>query len=207
MLRAFRRALLALPGAMAFALLAGFAWFLHLATAAVPAPQAADGIVALTGGAERVATALRLLANGQGRILLVSGVGTGTDFRSLARLAGADPLLGDRVTLGHAAATTHGNALETARWAQAHGLRSLAVVTAFYHMPRAMAELSATLPGIDLYPVAVHPKLGPNQEFHLLVSEYFKWLALLLGISGDALHPGRLAAASGAADAARQAGG
>jgi uncharacterized SAM-binding protein YcdF (DUF218 family) len=196
-MRRIRAPLLSLPVLAVLALLGSFAWFLHLAIApqAMP-PAAADGIVALTGGAERVATALRLLQGGEGRLLLVSGAGEGTSFATLARLSGADRAeavsLSRRVTLGHDAATTHGNALETARWVQAHDVHSVLVVTAFYHMPRALAELSAALPAVALYPVPVRPLLSTRQELHLLASEYAKWLALQLGISGDALRPDRL---------------
>jgi uncharacterized SAM-binding protein YcdF (DUF218 family) len=196
-----------LPGMLILALVVGFGWFLHLATAPTQVPQTAEGIVAFTGGADRVATALRLLAEGNGRILLVSGAGTGTEFPSLARLAGVDPALSGRVTIGHQAATTHGNALETARWARQHDLRSLIVVTAFYHMPRAMAELSDALPGVALAPVAVRPRLAPHEELRLLISEYAKWLALQVGVSGDALRRDALPVEAGAADAARRGGG
>ena len=59
----------------------GFAWFLHAARVTAEPPAHADGIVALTGGAERVETALNLLAEGRARLLLVSGVGGGHRFR------------------------------------------------------------------------------------------------------------------------------
>lgn len=196
--RRILRVILTLPALAVSAVVLGFVWFLHLADAPSRTPPAADGIVALTGGADRVATALRLLAAGQGRILLVSGAGAGTGFSDLVRHAGADPGLGARVTLGHGAASTHGNAIETARWAEAHAVRSLIVVTAFYHMPRAIAELSRALPGAEFYPVAVWPdRLGAWQEWRLMTSEYLKWLAVQLGISTEALRPGPAAVEAG----------
>ena len=45
---------------------------------------------------------------------------------------------------------TLGNAVETRRWAQAKGFRSLIVVTSAYHMPRAMAEIAHQLPEVAL---------------------------------------------------------
>ena len=166
--------------------LAGFAWFLHAALVAAAAAGAADGIVALTGGAERVETALKLLAEGRARVLLVSGVGGATEFAALARRAGVDPALRVRVTLGRTAASTRGNAAETADWTRANGLRSLIVVTAGYHMPRALAELSRALPEVALYPVPVLPPAmrepGPN-ALRLLAGEYTKWLAAEAGLS------------------------
>ncbi len=147
-------------------------------------PPRADGIVVLTGGADRIATALRLLAQGRGRILLVSGVGGDAGFVALARQSGADPALASRVTLGRMAASTYGNAQETAAWAHANRVASLIVVTAYYHMPRAMAELARALPGVRLYPDAVQPPdLRGPAAWRLLAGEYAKWLAAKAGLS------------------------
>ena len=62
--------------------------------------------------------ALRLLADGAAERLLVSGAGEKTDLAALAHLAGVDPApLEQQITLGHAAHSTRGNALETVAWA------------------------------------------------------------------------------------------
>jgi uncharacterized SAM-binding protein YcdF (DUF218 family) len=167
--------------------IAGFAWFVRVSTTTPQPPPEADGIVALTGGAERVETALRLLAQGHARLLLISGVGGAAEFSELAHRAGVDPSLRDRVTLGRSAASTRGNAAETAAWAHDNGVRSLIVVTAGYHMPRALAELSRTLPEVTLYPYAVvSPTLRGGQDiarFRLLAGEYTKWLGAQIGLS------------------------
>ena len=172
--------------------LGGFAWFIHLSTRdAIPPPQA-DGIVALTGGAERVETALRLLAEGRAAKLLVSGVGGAAEFTGLANRAHVDPKLADRVTLGRLAASTRGNAAETAEWVHDNAMRSLIVVTSGYHMPRALAELSRTLPGVVLYPVPVTPPAlrdGFDAAIvRLLAGEYTKWLATEAGLSRFGPH-------------------
>jgi uncharacterized SAM-binding protein YcdF (DUF218 family) len=167
---------------------AGFAWFLRTALAEASPPPQADGIVALTGGASRVETALRLLADGRARLLLVSGVGGAAEFSELAHLAGVDPRLRDRVTLGRVAASTRGNAAETADWVRDNGIRTLIVVTAGYHMPRALAELGRALPEVALYPAPVLPpglRGGGNDAamLRLLAGEYTKWLAAEVGLS------------------------
>jgi uncharacterized SAM-binding protein YcdF (DUF218 family) len=100
----------------------------------------------LTGGARRVEAGLALLAAEPQARLIVSGVGRETEWADLARLAGADPALGPRVTLGRAAASTRGNAAEIAAWARANRLGRLRIVTADYHMPRALLELRRALP-------------------------------------------------------------
>jgi uncharacterized SAM-binding protein YcdF (DUF218 family) len=188
-----------LAGVLALLWGAGFALFLRAALTERPPPPRADGIVALTGGAGRVETALRLLAAGQAEQLLISGVGGAAEFRSLAQRAGVDPRLGSRVTLGRAAATTRGNAAETADWARDKNIRSLIVVTSGYHMPRALAELARALPDVALYPVTVQPPApregGEPGMLRLLAGEYTKFLAAEVGLSAldphGAIHPER----------------
>ena len=164
---------------------AGFAAFVAVAHRdAGPVPQA-DGIVALTGGADRVETALRLLAAGKARMLLVSGVAHGAGLHELARRVDLDPVaLAPRVTLGRAATTTLGNAEETAAWLHEHDLHSLIVVTAGYHMPRAMLEMRRTMPGVPLFPVPVQPAAMRRATLgRLLVGEYAKLIGAWFGVS------------------------
>ncbi len=186
-MRRLRRPLLGSLTLLALLWLAGFVWFLRLAGQSPSPPSHADAIVALTGGAGRVEMALRLLAEGHARIALVSGVGGAAAFAALARRAGVDPSLGARVTLGREAQTTRGNAAETAVWARANDVHSLIVVTAFYHMPRALTELARTLPGVALHPVPV----TPGASWRLLVGEYGKFLAAQFGLTAlDLRAPG-----------------
>lgn len=183
----------------------GFAWFVHTARRPGPPVPAADGIVALTGGADRVDTALHLLAQGRAPRLLISGVARGVDLDDLARRVRSAPdgratdgratdgaAMGERVSLGRAASTL-GNAAETAAWARAHGLRSLLVVTAGYHMPRALLEIGRALPEVALHPVPVQPPALRGAGLaatRLLAVEYTKLLAAHLGLAR--LHPEEL---------------
>lgn len=172
----------------------GLAWFIQFAASPAPPPPEADGIVALTGGAERVETALRLLQEHRARWLLLSGTGAGVDLAVLAHRAGVDPApLADQVTLGRQATTTRGNALETAAWARDHDIHTLIVVTAYYHMPRAVTELRRALPGVTLYPEPVlRPRsggLGRVVTLRFTAEEYTKYLLALVGVT--TLLPGR----------------
>ncbi len=184
-------ALGALLLALAVAWSAGFLWFTRVVARPMPPPPHADGIVALTGGAARVETALRLLARGRGDRLLLSGIGGGAELGELAYRAGLDPApLAPRVTLGRTATSTRGNATETRGWVRSNQIHSLIVVTAFYHMPRALTELRRALPGVVLYPFPVlNADLpGPNGEGHLvtlrlLAEEYTKYLVAQTGLS------------------------
>jgi uncharacterized SAM-binding protein YcdF (DUF218 family) len=174
--------------------LAGFAWFLVVSIGQPPVPARADGIVALTGGAERVATALRLLQQGRGRVLLISGVGAGASLATLARDSGVDTA-GDEadITLGRQATSTIGNAAETAQWASQNRVHSLIVVTAFYHMPRALVELGRDMPTAALYAAPVVPGTlwqRPASTLRLLAGEYAKFLFSAAGLSRLGHSPG-----------------
>ncbi len=156
-----------------------------------PSTHGTDGIVVLTGGSERVATGLRLLTERLAPRLLISGAHPGAGLADIAQAAGIDhaPLAG-QVVLGHAAATTRGNAVETAAWARSEPLRSLRVVTASYHMPRALLELRRALPGVELVPHAVVPPtlrapgaLRRPAVWGLLLGEYGRYLLARAGLS------------------------
>jgi uncharacterized SAM-binding protein YcdF (DUF218 family) len=173
-------------------MIAGFGLFLRAALGpTAPAEGRTDGIVVLTGGAERVATGFRLLAEGRAERMLISGAHPGVGLAEIAAAAGVDPAaFAGRVDIGHAAASTRGNAAETAAWARVSGMRSLRVVTAAYHMPRAMRELRRALPDVALVP---HPVpmaalrdgrawLRPRL-WALLGGEYLRLLAAYAGLS------------------------
>jgi uncharacterized SAM-binding protein YcdF (DUF218 family) len=166
----------------------GLLWFIVFAAAATrdrpTSPPRADGIVVLTGGGQRIEEGARLLAQGHGRRLLISGVNRRSSRDDVFRLTGLDAnRFSCCVDLGYAALDTVGNAEETLDWATRHGFSSLVVVTASYHMPRSLLELARFLPGIELYPYPVLPKgwhaapwyLSPGVT-RVLVGEFLKYV-------------------------------
>jgi uncharacterized SAM-binding protein YcdF (DUF218 family) len=162
----------------------GFVWFLRTIARPPALPLHADGIVALTGGAERVETALRLLAEGKADRLLLSGIGPTTELSTLARRAGIDPTpMLDRIMLGRSALSTRGNAAETADWLRQMPATSIILVTAYYHMPRALAELRPVLPGVTIYPFPVGREAAYRVSMLFLFEEYSKFLAARFGVT------------------------
>ena len=152
-------------------------------------PAAADGIVALTGASDlRLEAAARLLENGKGHRLLVSGVNRKTPRKDVLGVTGAaKPVFDCCIDLGFTAADTIGNARETAEWARAMRFKRLILVTADFHMPRAMIELRAALPEAQVtpYPVATAALdaqhwAGSSLGARRMVLEYCKYLAIMV---------------------------
>jgi uncharacterized SAM-binding protein YcdF (DUF218 family) len=148
----------------------------------------AEGVVALTGGSDRVLEAAELLARGQARRLLITGVNRSTLGADLERiLPVSKDLFSCCVDLGYRALDTAGNARETRDWARERNIKGpLIVVTSNYHMPRALAELSAAMPDVTLYPfpvVSEHVNVADwtrdRSVLKLLVREYLKYLRAL----------------------------
>ena len=108
----------------------------------------AEGVVALTGGADRVLEAAELLARGQARRLLITGVNRATQGADLERiLPMSKGLFSCCVDLGYRARDTAGNAREMRDWAKIHNIKGpLIVVTSNYHMPRALADCPPSCP-------------------------------------------------------------
>ena len=163
---------------------AGFLWFVwRMPSEEVALDRSADGIVVLTGGALRISDAIELLAAGRGRRLLISGANRSTNQSEIARL---NPefarVVGCCVDFDRSL-NTLGNAIETRRWAQSRGFRSLIVVTSSYHMPRAMAEIAHQLPDATLiaFPVVSdrrrsEPWWGNTATIRFMVTEYLKYM-------------------------------
>ena len=151
-------------------------------------PARADAIVALTGpSAERVNAAIRLLEQDKGERVLISGVNREVRRQELRALTpGSTRLFNCCVDLGFEAEDTIGNAQEIAAWADAKGYDSLIVVTSDYHMPRALTEIRAASPRLELTPYAVEtPSLDNSRWWRAAVTarrmtlEYMKYLAAL----------------------------
>ena len=175
----------AAAGIALFAFLGGFVVFASSITRYATATGVrADGIVVLTGGEHRLSEAARLLAEGRGKRLLISGANRMATREDLYRKSGLAPALFDCcVDIGYDALTTSGNAQETKAWARDRQFTRLILVTSSYHMPRSLIELERAMPGVGL---VAYPVVSPNfrterwwlhgTTARLLFSEYVKFL-------------------------------
>jgi len=182
---------------LAALLLASVIWAVGLVTFAdrversTPArlPTKAQGVVALTGigSNERIGAGVVLLERGLAQRMLVSGVNREVSREDIRAVSRAVRRVYDCcIDLGFTAADTVGNARETSEWARAMRYDDLIVVTADYHMPRAMLELRSAMPQARLqaYPVATsvfnaHRWWRSSKSARLMIVEYSKYLAIL----------------------------
>lgn len=155
--------------------------------------QFTDGIVVVTGGQQRVDDGLRLLTDGKADRMLISGVGEGVNRAVLVQELGLDDREANALfccaELDFVANNTRGNAVAAHQWARQHGMRSLRLVTANYHMPRALVVFAREMPDLDIYQWAVTPAdlriknwWLDRAMFRLLAREYAKYLAETLRI-------------------------
>lgn len=178
------RLIAATVGVIVLAFAAGFVMFARTVAHYAPAPAVrADAIVVLTGGELRLVAAARLLAEGRGSRLLISGVNRHTSGDDLKRISGlSDRLFTCCVDFDFAERTTD-NADETKAWAVARRFTKLIIVTSSYHMPRSLAELGRAMPEATLVPYPVvsnrlHAKRWWTDAFtaRVLFAEYVKFL-------------------------------
>lgn len=160
----------------------GFAWFALLLPQPAPLDRT-DAVVVLTGGAQRIDRGLEILESGKAKRMLISGVDRDVKPIELAEQYNRPIKQFDCcIDLGFQSVDTRSNALETARWAAKHRVKTLRLVTHDWHMRRARFELDRALPaGITVIDDAVStkPPLG------ILFKEYNKyWLRLVAALIG-----------------------
>ena len=160
----------------------------------LPAPtddhSTTDAIVVLTGGGARIPAALSLLEASKANRLFVSGVHPGVGVGELLKIDRTPPTtnqtnadLAARIDLGDTAGDTFGNSVESVAWMRANHFKTMRLVTADYHMPRALIEFRMEAPDLGIVPNPVRsarmltvPWWRDHAMFDLLLGEYGKYL-------------------------------
>lgn len=178
------RTIIAAISGLALAWVFGLVWYAQqVPDSVLNQTKKTDAIVVLTGGSERIDTGLDLLARNLASQLFISGVApnvTVTDLLSIDLQSSAD--LTERITTGSEAEDTPGNAVESARWIRLNNVTSIRLVTAAYHMPRALYEFRHAIPEVQIIPHPVFPDQVKKDWWRypgtasLLAREYSKHL-------------------------------
>lgn len=179
----------------------GLLWFIHIIPDRVEdTTTITDGIVALTGGSNRLATAVTLLKEKKAKKLLITGVGPGITLPTLGTLDDIrqDDISADEgnIVLGYIAKDTRQNAQEAAIWASLEDFKSIRIVTSNYHIPRSILEFSHAMPNVTLVPHPVFPSTVKVKDWwffpgstRLIISEYHKYTgSYLQHYTVDTLH-------------------
>jgi uncharacterized SAM-binding protein YcdF (DUF218 family) len=167
----------------------GLSAFIQSAASLSPPTQLRklDAIVVLTGGSNRVDAGFDLLGKGYGKKLFISGVYRGLDVRKLLKRWKDEPQssLDCCVVLGFEADNTAGNAVETVEWLRRENFHSLYLVTANYHIKRALMEFRRIAPDLEIVPFPVAPdRLDMKSWWQdsamriLIVREYMKYITM-----------------------------
>lgn len=148
--------------------------------------QKLDAIVTLTGGSNRLDTGFNLIERNLGKKLFISGVYHKTEVKQLLKRWKAEPQsnLDCCVVLGFEADNTAENAVETVAWLHKEGFHSFYLVTANYHMKRALLEFNRLAPDLDITPFPVVPDHFVTNGWWrdhitctLILREYIKYIA------------------------------
>ena len=174
-------------------LIAGFLAFVRHVYMLTPPENmpVADGIVVWTGkGGDRLTTAGRLLEQGHGERLLISGVNEALSEQEVIDLLNVGTEKGTCcVDLDYEAQDTIGNAFQTQHWVKSLDYEHIILVTSAYHMPRASLEIRNQAGRVRITPYPVQDKTSEKwwedkTQRERLMREYGKLLLTWLRNSG-----------------------
>lgn len=144
-----------------------------------------DAVVVLTGGRDRIGTALLRLKDGLSDKVFISGVSKKVGLKEILNYYNKIELDEDeikKIEIGNQARNTKENAFEVNQWIENNNIQSILLITSDYHMPRSMIEIKSVNDKIEAIadPVAskyVSKKWWKNpKSFLFLIREYNKFL-------------------------------
>ena len=144
-----------------------------------------DAIVVLTGGTNRIKTGLSLMQKMNAEYMLISGVNKNVKQTEL--FPNMDEKELKKITLGYEALDTVGNAQEIKSWIKEKEIKSILIVTSFYHMPRSIFEIKKVVKNVRIMPWTVFPQSFSEsvdwiktKYAWLLFTEYHKYIFVQL---------------------------
>lgn len=163
--------------------LAGFLVFADIINSYSAAKdEPTEAIIALTGGRNRIAEAVRLLNQGKAEKLFISGVNKATDLKAIQERQDLEINTDREIALGTEATNTVENAIETKEWLEKNHIKSIRLVTSNYHIPRSIIEFKVHNPALK---IIIHPVYSEKVDkkwwkswhtFSLIFLEYNKFL-------------------------------
>lgn len=173
----------------------GYVWFMtsgiKVNADQIDTLEKTDVIVVVTGGTNRINTALSLLGEDLAEELFISGVGKNVSVEEILKIWGntqTEPHC--CITLGHEALNTNGNAREVRKWIDGRHatINTIRLVTSGYHMPRSLLEFRHALPDTTIIPHAVatdKDTLNKKDFLKISFSEYNKTLLTFINLLFD----------------------
>ena len=170
---------------LGIAWLGGFLLFSHQIYHFAPDENTkTDAIIVLTGGKNRISEAAKLLNQGLGEKLFISGVSQKTSLQDLKNRGDITLKNEKDVTLDKRSTNTEENAIEATEWVKNNNIKSIRLVTSNYHILRSEQEFRAQDKNLN---IILHPVYSENVSsqwwknygsFFLIASEYNKFLVV-----------------------------
>ena len=170
------------------------AWFLATIPAANPViTEKTPVLVVLTGGYARIEHGFELLADGVAPVLYISGVDDHVTRQQLLKDYANDDLRarvaasGGEIVLDQVARSTVSNAQQTALFLKQRDFTTIRLITANYHMRRALHEFHLAMPNVTIIADPVSPKEFQRGDWwmndiarRVIFGEFHKYMAVLL---------------------------
>ncbi len=167
--------------------LGGFLWFSHkIYHFPADTSTKTDAIIVLTGGKNRISEAAKLLNQGLGEKLFISGVSKKTSLQDLKNRGDIALNNEQDVTLDKRSTNTVENAIEAIEWVKKNHITSIRLVTSNYHILRSQMEFRALDKNLKIIPHPVYSENVSSQwwknfgSFFLIAAEYNKFLIVCL---------------------------